>query len=458
MAYKQLTKKGEEFILNRCLANSAFGNNRFTGKRKFALPKSNNDASVVYTATPVDEQNLPITNATQLAKNLISWFNRYSKDYLLDANIVAAQAYAESGYNLWIYSEGGAMGLPQFLDSAFYDTIIKNSHQFDDEIAILTDGISGDIKDVRTILPNFSTRDKTIVSTSDTTALAKSNRTILFQNIINNPRMMIKAQCYLMNFIGQRNNNLAASTLFAYNRGGYLTSTSYDDMIEKTQKRYGKEYIKEGLTYVNRIFNLLAGKEPLVPVGFGYDIDFVEADLKFTNLSQSVLISGNFPLSQAQEKFIQTLHPVAQDSFRQLIFNIEKQTPFKVQITSAYRSFAEQERIKKENEAMVPPRPASSPGNSYHNYGLAIDIALYSTTVNGLVYSFNKTVAEWKQTNILPIAAKLNLRWGGTFDDPDVVHFDLGNRYTINECKTIAQKTYGTDPNKIEGNQIPLVA
>lgn len=458
MAFKALTKKGEEFILNRCLANSAFGNNRFSGKRKFALPKSNNPATTIYTAHPVDELNKPITTPETLAKNLISWFNRYSQLYLLDANIIAAQAYAESGYNLWIYSEGGAMGITQFLDTAFYDTIIKNSYEFSDEIALVTVGLSGDVKDIRNYIPNYSTRDKSIVSTAATAATAKANRSILFQNIINNPRVMIKAQCYVMSFIGQRNNNLASSSLFAYNRGGYLTSTSYDNMIDKTQKRYGKEYIKEGLTYVNRIFNLLAGKEPNISVGFGYDIDFSEADLKTTNISDVVLVSGDFPLDQAQEKFIQTLHPVAQSPFRQLIYNIEKQTPFKVVVQSAYRSFSEQARIQRENQAMVPPRPAANPGNSFHNYGLAIDMTLISKTVNGLTYGFNKTSNEWKQTGVVDIGTKLNLRWGGTFSTPDVVHFDMGNIYTINQCKTLAQNTYGSDPNKVQGNKIPLPA
>lgn len=458
MAFKPLTKKGENFILNRCLADGVYSDSKFFGKRKFALPKSNNPSSITYTAVPVDEANKPITTAELLAKNLISWFNRYSQLYLLDANIIAAQSYAESGYNLWIYSDGGAMGLTQFLDTAFYDTIIKNKNEFQDEIEILTQGLQGDTTDVRHYIPNYSTRDKKIVSTPATTAVAKQNRPLLFQNIINNPRIMIKAQCYIMSFIGQRNNNLAASTLFAYNRGGYLRSSSYDDIIDKTQKKYGKEYIKEGLNYVNKIFNLLAGKEPNIPVGFGYDIDFTDASLNNQSMSESVLISGNFPLSPAQEKFIQTLHPVAQDSFRQLIFNVEKQTPFSVQITSAYRSFTEQARVQKENQAMVPPKPAANPGSSYHNYGLAIDIALYSKTVEGLTYSFNKSVQQWNQTGVVAIGDKLGLRWGGTFGTPDVVHFDLGNKYTINECKTIAQNTYGTDPTKVQGNKIPLAA
>jgi hypothetical protein len=469
MAFKPITKLGEEFIRNRCVSSGTFGSDRFSGKRKFSLPKSNVPKDTVFTASPVNEKNLPITTADELATNLIRWFNAYCKTYLLDANIIAAQAYAESGYNLWIYSEGGAMGISQFLDSAIFDTIIKNKDTFASEIEDIVNNLSGDPNDVRIIIPNFNTRDKSIVSTKDTTEIAKENRKHFFQNIINNPMIMIKAQCVFMNRVGQRNNNLASSSLFAYNRGGYLSSTSYDDMISKTEKRYGKEYIKEGLTYVDRIFKLLAGKEAFLPmskidpkkaIGFGYDIDFSEANLKYFNISNSVLISGDFPLSVAQEKFIQTLHPVAQDTFRQFIFLIQKETPFTVDIRSTYRDFAEQARQKAINEAKVPARPAANPGNSFHNYGLAIDIALDSKTVKDLRYSFNMSVEKWKETGVIAIADKLNLRWGGTFagDQLDVVHFDLGFKYSISTCKTLAQQTYGNDPTKVQGNQIPLVA
>lgn len=458
MAYKPLTKKGEDFILNRCIANSAFGNNRFSGKRKFPLPKSTTVASTVWTAVPRDESNAIITTAEGLAKNLISWFNRYSSDYLLDANIIAAQAYAESGYNLWIYSDGGAMGLCQFLDAAVFDTVIKNRQTFKDDIDDLTVGMNftgSDNKDIRYYIPNFSTRDKSIVSTPQTTAIARTNRAIFFQNIINNPKIMIKAQCYLMKYIGNRNTNLASSALFAYNRGSGLQSTSYDNIVDKTAKRYGKPYIGQGVEYVARIFNLLAGQEPQVPVGFGYEINFTPAQINFSS-NETIQLTSNIKLNQTQEGYIRNLHPVAQDTFRNLIANIEKNTPFKVTITSGYRTFAEQERIKKENDAKG--RPASNPGSSYHNYGLGLDIALESKTSAGLTYSFNKTVSEWNDTGVPSIGIALGLRWGGNFNDTDVVHFDMGNTYEITECKTLAANTYGSDPNKVLGNQIPLVA
>lgn len=458
MAFKALTKKGEEFILNRCLANSTFGSDRFSGKRKFALPKSTSASDTTFVAKPLDDVNKPITTPEGLAKNLINWFNQYSREYLLDANIIAAQAYAESGYNLWIYSDGGAMGISQFIDAAVYDTVIKNKNNFETEIQDIISGLTGNYKDIRHIIPNFSTRDKKIQSTKDTIQIAKENREQLFQNIINNPATMIKAQCYLMNYIGGRNNNLASSSLFAYNRGSGLQSKSYDDIIDITTKKFGKEYIKEGITYVDRIFKLLAGKEAFVPVGFGYDIDFTAEDLQNFNISQAVLISGDFPLNPSQERHIQALHPVAQGIFRQLIYNIEQQTPFTVNCTSSYRTFADQQRIKTKNESYDPQRPAASPGSSYHNYGLALDFTLESRTVNGLHYGFNKTKAEWEATGVPAIGIALNLRWGGNFSGYDPVHFDLGTKYSTSSLKSIAQNTYGTDPYNVKGNEIPLTA
>ena len=468
MSFVKITKRGEEFILNRCLANSTFGNNRFSGKRKFELPKSNLPKDTVFTAYPKDDKQVPITTPEVLAKNLINWFNFYCTEYKLDANIIAAQAYAESGYNLWIYSDGGAMGLTQFIDTAIYDTIIKNRYTFQEELDDITLGMAGDSTNIVYLIPNFKTGDKKTISTPETAATAKQNRAIIFQNIINNPKIMIKAQCFMMDKIGQRNNNLASSSLFAYNRGGYLTSKSYDEIVQKAAKQFGNAYIEEGVIYVNRIFGLLGGYEPLLPkstiapsekISFGYSIDTtVDEGFKNLDISAFITISGDFPISKSQEKYIKELHPVAQNIFRSFIFNIESQLPYRVEITSGYRSYSHQQRIYDDAQAYSPPRPAAKPGGSYHNYGLGLDISLQGTTGSKECYSFNKSVDEWKSTGVIDISNSLGLRWGGTFANVDQVHFDLGNKYSINECKTLAQNTYGSDPNKVQGNQIPLTA
>jgi hypothetical protein len=162
-------------------------------------------------------------------------------------------------------------------------------------------------------------------------------------------------------------------------------------------------------------------------------------------------------LDPSHLKHINELHSVARDIFTKFILDVEKNTPFKVIITSGYRTFAEQLRVQLKNESFVPPRPATDPGLSYHNYGLALDINLESKTVNGLIYGFNKNVKEWINTGVPQIAESLGLRWGGRFSEPDQVHFDYGSKYqSMATLKSQAESQFGTDPNNIKGNQISL--
>jgi len=469
MAYKPLTNKGKEFIRTRCTS----AGDRLSGKQNYALGRSNVPAGTVFTSnayndgdpkTTVDDRE-KITTNEQLAENLITWFNYYAEEYLLDANIMAAQCYVESNYNLWAFSYGGkrgssAMGITQFIDVSIYDIIFKNSYSFEPEIVLLGHNLTGDTSDIRTIVPYYNNQAASIISTPTTNARAIANRKQLFQNIVDNPKAMIKAQCHLMHKIGERNNNLAASSLFAYNRAASLRSKTYNEAIDKAVKK--KIRIEEGTSYVDKIFKLLNGTYGTRTEssfgngiyqgeGFGYGFPNEIDAVANRNLSNTLLVSGNFGLNTVQEKFIQSLHPVAQDKFRLFLSTIEKQTPFTVSLQSAYRSYAHQQRLKKEYAVTKPSVPVSSPGNSYHNFGLALDIVL----VNGYVtYGHGQTKKEWIATGVPKIASDLGLVWGGDFSNYDPVHFDLSNTYALNSLKSAATAQFGTDPNKVNGNQI----
>src|SRR3972149_4776748 len=76
-----------------------------------------------------------------------------------------------------------------------------------------------------------------------------------------------------------------------------------------------------------------------------------------------------FVLSKEQEYFIKDLHAKAQPIFRKFIAEIEKRG-YNVLLTSGFRSFAHQARLKKENTKNA------SAGTSLHNYGFAIDLNL----------------------------------------------------------------------------------
>ena len=73
-----------------------------------------------------------ITTNGELADYLIEQFNHYAAIYNLDPNILAAQAYAESKFNMWIYNDtiSTASGLCQFVMNTTYGLIVDNLSLF----------------------------------------------------------------------------------------------------------------------------------------------------------------------------------------------------------------------------------------------------------------------------------------------------------------------------------------
>ncbi|MFW6219647.1 MAG: transglycosylase SLT domain-containing protein [bacterium] len=223
---KSLTTKGKEFI--RKVANN---NNLLEGKNRYGLPNSTiSNQSITFKSKVANNKT-----SSQFAEDLILYINQFSSLKNIDANIIAAQMYQESFFKVWNYSPTGALGITQFIPGTISFAInagfLNNSDR-----DILLNGVSGNIA-------------------------GKGNRKQLHQNVIDNPELMIKAQVNLMAYIGERNNNLASSSLFAYNRGSGLRSNNYPEIIRKSTLP-----IEEGITYVSRIFKSLE-------TNFGYNID-----------------------------------------------------------------------------------------------------------------------------------------------------------------------------------------
>lgn len=244
MAYTALTEKGKTFIRNTC---NTTGTRLFTGSHNYKLLYASPvvDAGHVWTATPKDDEGNTIATPAALAENLIFWFNKYAQSYSLNANVIAAQAYRESGYILWNFPPNSdASGISQFIMATTHYVVISNKDgSFNNsEIEAITYNLPHSGRD-------YSVFDKTILK-------GKENRQQLHQNIMDNPAIMIKAQCSYMNFIADRCNDLASSTLFGYNRGHGLLDDTYTKSIIKA-KNYSKNYELEGIKYVELIFKTL---------------------------------------------------------------------------------------------------------------------------------------------------------------------------------------------------------
>ena len=287
MAYSNaLTQEGRKFIYEVCKGTGT----KFISGNNGIMPYTNPFINKTWTSQATYNGSL-ITSGEQLGDALIYWFNLYAEMFKLDANVVAAQAYAESGYKIWIYVayikdnswQSTASGINQFLMSTFFGTVIDNAYGAftADEIAKFTKNlVHPEDKN------SYRVGGKTIGPPAPNYQNGWTNRPILHQNIIDNPDLMIKAQCAYLNYISNLCKTFTSSTLFCYSRGeGFAKNTYLDTINACKNSKLNKDgtYIKEGLKYVQSIFGILGDKNNLLaskglgrgykPIGyyFGYD-------------------------------------------------------------------------------------------------------------------------------------------------------------------------------------------
>ena len=259
MAATKLRKEGENFIRSKC---SGTGTSKLRGKATDKTPYKYNPDAVLPYCSPLTTKtyewisnpdiNGGVRTNGELGEALIKWYNQYAEEYSMDANIMAAQAYQESAYIVWNYAvNSSASGISQFVDDAVYDVIAKNGYGgfTNAERQAITKDMIG-----YTFTTGTPPQDPFLTDYE----LGRQNRAILHQNIIDNPKIMIKAQFAYMKFISTRCNKLASCTLFGYSRGPYLlnSNSSYSAWIAAAKSR-GKSYEDEGIKYVYRIFDNL---------------------------------------------------------------------------------------------------------------------------------------------------------------------------------------------------------
>lgn len=248
MATTKLTELGMDFIKKTC---SAAGASLLQGKNSYVLPYALPVPTSSYVwVSHATFNGKPIVTNQQLGEALISWYNKYAQIYEIDANVMAAQGFVESGYKIWNYAKTStASGISQFTVQAVFDIIIENrgsQYKFtQDEINAITKNIQGNLK-------NY---DGTF---SVSTTLGKQNRSILHQNIIDNPEIMVKAQCrYMRKISDDYGTKLGSNILFGYNRGPAYIRSNYTDTINNTVNKTYSGYEEEGIDYVWKIYTNL---------------------------------------------------------------------------------------------------------------------------------------------------------------------------------------------------------
>ncbi|XID96233.1 M15 family metallopeptidase [Paenibacillaceae bacterium WGS1546] len=132
------------------------------------------------------------------------------------------------------------------------------------------------------------------------------------------------------------------------------------------------------------------------------------------------------------------LHPVVAMNMDRLIADSAK-IGIGIRITDGFRSVEEQDALYRQGRTADGPIVTQvKGGQSYHNYGLAIDFALElpdGQVIWDLDYDGNGNgTSDWME--VVEIAKKLGFSWGGDWEGfPDYPHLQMDFGYTIGELQ-----------------------
>ncbi|MCD9022561.1 M15 family metallopeptidase [Cohnella sp. NL03-T5] len=135
---------------------------------------------------------------------------------------------------------------------------------------------------------------------------------------------------------------------------------------------------------------------------------------------------------------ITQLHPVVAANKEKLIA-MSKNIGIQVLITSDFRSSEEQDALYRKgrsDEGSIVTQVKG--GQSYHNYGLAIDFALLTPkgkAIWDMKYDGNGNgKSDWME--VVAIAKRLGFTWGGDWESfPDYPHLQMEFGYSIQELQ-----------------------
>jgi len=140
------------------------------------------------------------------------------------------------------------------------------------------------------------------------------------------------------------------------------------------------------------------------------------------------------------EQRLQKLHPKVRATFKAFIEDCEGlDTNTVLRITAGLRTDKEQDALYAQGRTTPGPKVTNAKaGQSYHNYGLAIDLVELDGEKN--------EIADWKfdMATLKPIADRHGIVWGGTFRSiKDKPHFQIDLGYTVSQLRDTAKDAHG---------------
>ena len=110
---------------------------------------------------------------------------------------------------------------------------------------------------------------------------------------------------------------------------------------------------------------------------------------------------------------VQSLQPAVKNAALNFVNEVQQSLNLKLRVTSAYRSIEEQDALFKQGGVTK-----ARGGQSYHNYGLAIDVCIISADGKNADFNITNPIAN--------IGKKLGFAWGGDWKGfVDKPHFEM---------------------------------
>jgi N-acetylmuramoyl-L-alanine amidase CwlA len=133
------------------------------------------------------------------------------------------------------------------------------------------------------------------------------------------------------------------------------------------------------------------------------------------------------------------LHPTVAQRAWEVVFEAWKRGIY-VLITQAYRSIAEQNELYAQGRTKPGKIVTNAKGGtSYHNYGLAVDMALYTPDGKSVVWDTDTDFNENQKKDWMEVVALFKARgfkWGGDFKSfKDMPHFEMTFGFSIAQLK-----------------------
>ncbi|USK67496.1 peptidoglycan-binding protein [Peribacillus frigoritolerans] len=163
-------------------------------------------------------------------------------------------------------------------------------------------------------------------------------------------------------------------------------------------------------------------------------------------------------LDRSEKNMGSGIHPVVKESALEMVKRAYQEGIF-VQISAGYRSMEEQAKLygqgrlgyiydgKNYSDLSKPRVTNAMPGQSYHNYGLAIDYFIVSDDGKNAIWTVD---AKWRR--VAAIGKSLGFAWGGDWSSfKDYPHLDMTGGLTYSQLNAgtkprLISKVNGTTP------------